>query len=341
MTIPTWLTWALLPLISGATTLWLTGQVLAFAERRSMLDIPTGRSSHTRPTPRGGGLAVVAGVLVATGVGALTGVVPFRLAVSLGGGGLLVAWIGWQDDRQGVPAGFRALVQCVGAIWSVAWLGGYPQLLATGAPLVLGLPGAALAVIGIVWAVNLFNFMDGIDGLAAVEAASVAACGAILLGMSHDSGGAAVAAALAAGALAFLYWNWMPARIFLGDVGSNFLGFALAVLAVWSENTTGTPAILWGVAAMLFVADATITLLRRLARHENVIEAHRSHAYQRLVQAGWSHAQVSLGALGLNVLLGGLAIWCQWRHLWPVTALLAGLFLCLCVYLLVERRRPM
>jgi len=144
-----------------------------------------------------------------------------------------------------------------------------------------------------------------------------------------------------AASLAFLHWNWMPARIFLGDVGSNFLGFALAVLAIWSENGRAAPAILWGVAAMVFVVDATITLFRRLARRENVVEAHRSHAYQRLVQAGWSHARVSAGVLALNLALGGLAVWSQWRRVWPLAALSMGLLLSVGAYLLVERRRPM
>lgn len=331
----------ILPLLSGGLTLWLTGWVLSFAHRRSMLDLPSDRSSHSLPTPRGGGLAVVVGVLAAVAVGFGLAIVPLRLAAALGGGGLLVAWVGWQDDRRGVPARIRALVQCLAAVWAVAWLGGYPRLAVAGPPIGLGVAGSLVAVVGIVWAVNLFNFMDGIDGLAGGEAVTVAGTGAVLFYLGRDAGGAVVSASVATAALAFLRWNWMPARIFLGDVGSNFLGFALAVLAIWSENSGGAPAILWGLAALVFVADATITLLRRLARGENLVQAHRSHAYQRLVQCDWSHASVSAGVIGLNLLLGGIAVWGYWRHVWPVAALAVGLLLCGGVYLMVERRRPM
>ncbi len=333
--------WAAIPLLSGGLTLTLTGQVLAFAQRRAIIDFPTDRSSHARPTPRGGGLAIVAGVLTALVVGVVGGIVPVGLGAGLGGGGLLVAWVGWRDDRQGVPAGFRALVQFVAAIWAVAWLGGYPQLTAGSAPLALGLPGAVLAVVGIVWAVNLFNFMDGIDGLAVVEAVTVATCGTILLGMRGDSGASALAAALAASALAFLRWNWMPARIFLGDVGSNFLGFSLAVLAIWSENNGGPPTILWGVAAMVFVVDATITLLRRWSRGENLVQAHRSHAYQRLTQAGWSHARVSLLILTINLPLSALSIAFFALGGSPLTCLAGGLALALVWYVAAEKVHPM
>ncbi|MEP6475495.1 MAG: glycosyltransferase family 4 protein [Gemmatimonadota bacterium] len=309
--------------------------------RREILDHPSERSSHSRPTPRGGGLAIVVTVLVVVIGAAAVGWVEPRLAAALVGGGGLVAWVGWQDDRRSTPAALRALVQCVAACWAVAWLGGYPAITLTTAPLRLGLAGSVLAVVGIVWAVNLFNFMDGIDGIAGVEACTIATTGSIMLGLNGADGGALVSATIGAATLGFLRWNWMPARIFLGDVGSNFLGFSFGVLAVWSENSAGIPAVWWGLAALVFIFDATTTLVRRVVRREPIFKAHRSHAYQRLAQAGWSHAAVSRAILLLNLGLGGLAV-TGFAEGWPPWLPLAGgAVTCGWVYRVVERRRPM
>jgi Fuc2NAc and GlcNAc transferase len=162
--------------------------------------------------------------------------------------------------------------------------------------------------------------------------------GALLLWAAGQSGGAAASLAIAAAALGFLFWNWAPARIFMGDAGSGFLGFSFAVLAIWSENSHGPPVILWGILSMVFVFDATVTLIRRALRHETLAEAHRSHAYQRLVQAGKSHAVVTGSVLGLNLLLILVVLS---PGMGAVPALGIALAVCGGVYLIVEILRPM
>jgi Fuc2NAc and GlcNAc transferase len=147
---------------------------------------------------------------------------------------------------------------------------------------------------------NLYNFMDSIEGIAAAEALVVGLGGALLLAASSPPL-APVSALVAAAAAGFLVWNWPPARLFMGDVGSGFLGFAFGALALASERARALPAVLWLVLLGPFFVDATVTLLRRLARGDRWFVAHRSHAYQRAVQAGCSHGRVTSTVAGLSL----------------------------------------
>ncbi len=327
---------------AAAASLALTGVVRRYALARAVLDVPNARSSHTVPTPRGGGLAVAAVVLGGTLAAAAAGRTPWRVAAAVAGGGALVAWIGWRDDRRHVAAPVRAAVHLVAAVWAVAWLGGLPAMALGGGRVALGAAGGALAALGVVWCVNLYNFMDGIDGIAGTEAVTTAgAFGAILLAAGGESLG--IPWLLVAGASAgFLYWNRPRARIFMGDVGSGFLGYVLAVLALATENARSAPGVaLLTLLLAVFVVDATVTLARRVARGERWAEAHRSHAYQRAVQSGMTHGQVTLAVLAANAALAALA----WRAAGhpgrTLPALAAGLALAALLYLAVERRRPM
>jgi len=318
----------------------LTRAVLRYALAQSLLDLPNERSSHSQPTPRGGGLGMVLIVLGGLTILAATRVIDAATGVALVGGGGLVALVGWMDDRQHLPAGLRLLCQLGAAIWAVAWLGGMPTLNLGANSASLGVAGSVIATLAIVWAINFYNFMDGIDGLAAGEAASAGLAATILL--ASRSFPLAAASAIVAGAAAgFLLWNWERARIFMGDVGSGFLGFLFGALALASENSGALPTLVWLLLVGVFFADATITLFRRIFRREPWYSAHRAHAYQRAVQAGWSHARVTLVVLVLNLGLAALA-WLATRspELLPRILLLAGLILS-GVYLAVERWRPM
>jgi Fuc2NAc and GlcNAc transferase len=323
-----------------AASLLLSPAVLRYARVHSLLDVPSERSSHTRPTPRGGGLGMV--LVVLSGVAVLTGL--GRLDPSFGaamlGGGAMVALVGWLDDVRGVPARWRLAAHVVAALWAVSWLGGMPELTVGSDSFHLGAAGAAVAVLAVVWGINLYNFMDGIDGLAAAEAASVGLAATALLA-SRNPPLAAVAVTVAGAAAGFLPWNWQRARIFMGDVGSGFLGFLLATLTLASENAGAMPALVWLLLVGVFFSDATITLARRMLRRERWYAPHRVHAYQRAVQGGWSHARVTLAVLGLNGGLALLAWLCVRRlELLPPVLLLAGAALG-SVYLVVERWRPM
>jgi Fuc2NAc and GlcNAc transferase len=318
-----------------------TGLVRRYALEKNVLDVPNDRSSHRVPTPRGGGMAIVLAALAA--VAALTGMglLPARVGAALGGGGLMVAAIGWKDDHGGVSAPARALVHFAAAAWAVGWLGGLPSIGVGVGTIALGPFGAALAVLGIVWMTNLYNFMDGIDGIAGGEAVTTGLVGGGLLLAAGQPGLAAAALALAGAGAGFLVWNWHPARIFMGDVGSGFLGFAFATLAVASERAGAVPLLAWVLLLGAFVFDATATLLRRARAGERWHQAHRSHAYQRAVQAGHSHARVSAAVVAVNLVLGGLAAAAWRRPEWLLPAFAAGVVLLAALYLRVERLNPM
>jgi glycosyltransferase WbpL len=326
-------------LASGATLL-LTGLVRRYALARSLIDRPNERSSHTRPTPRGGGLAIV--VVVLTGVASLfaAGLLPAGLATALAGGGLLVAAVGFLDDRGGLPAAVRFAVHLIAAAWGVFYLHGMPQLSLGASAVHLGWGGAVLALLGTVWAVNFYNFMDGIDGLAAGEALVVGLAGAVLLAPLNRSL-AAVSLLTGAAAAGFLPWNWQPARIFMGDVGSGFLGFVFGILALASEKAGALPALIWILLLGVFFADATVTLMRRMFRKERWYAAHRSHAYQRAIESGYSHSRVTLVILLMDLGLVALA-WIAVRQPSSLVFMLVlgGTALAVC-YVIVERRRPM
>lgn len=296
---------ACLAIVLGAS--WtFTGLVRRYALRRGILDVPNERSSHDRPIPRGGGLAIAGAVSLGVAVAGAANWIPSRVvwAVLVGGGGVALA--GWVDDRWGLSALTRLLVQLAAAAVTVALFGGMPELRTGMTTVHLGWAGSVLALLAITWGINLFNFMDGIDGLAGAEAALVGLAAGLLMAGGHF-GLAFASWVVAAASLGFLWWNWAPARIFMGDVGSGYLGFVLGTLALASERAGGLPGLLWLVLLGLFFVDATATLVRRVIRGEAWHLAHRTHAYQLAVRLGWSHAQVTLGALAVNLTLVALA----------------------------------
>jgi Fuc2NAc and GlcNAc transferase len=318
-----------------------TGAARRLALRHALLDIPNARSSHAVPTPRGGGISVAATGIAAAGALGLAGVLEPGVALARAGGGAAVAVIGLLDDVRGVPAALRAAVHLLAAVWAVGWIGGMPSLRLGEATLALGPAGAVIAVVGIVWMTNLYNFMDGIDGIAGVEALTAGGIGGALLLGAGQPGLGALALALGAAAAGFLPWNWSPARIFMGDVGSGFLGFAFAVVALASERTGAVPLLAWLVLLGVFAVDATLTLLRRVLGGERWHQAHRSHAYQRAVLAGLSHARVSGCVLIVNLVLGALALSLVHLPGTAAVAVLVGGSLLGALYAGVERLHPM
>jgi len=290
---------------------WLTGRVRKSALARGVLDIPNERSSHQSVMPRGGGLAIVlafnAGLVALAAFGCQCGAVLLALA----GGGLAVAAIGFVDDRWSVPPAWRLSVHLAAAIWAVVCLGGLPALTIGNLIVSLSWIGYVLAVLSIVWTLNLFNFMDGIDGIAASEAVFICA-GAGTLSLLHagDAGSVGTLAWIfCAACLGFLLWNWPPARIFMGDVGSGYLGFVIAVLAIAADHDDPAAPWTWLILGGVFFVDASVTLVRRALRGERVYEAHRTHAYQWLARR-WGHRRVTVSVWMVNVL---------W--LWPSAAL--------------------
>lgn len=307
--------------LGGATVVLstlLTGITRRLALSRGLLDVPNARSSHSKATPRGGGLAIVA---VFSGSIAFLGyakIVDTPLAAALLGGGLPVALVGLADDYKSVPAGWRLAVHFAAAAWAVAFLGGPSPARLVGSAITLGWVDRILEVVAIVWAINLFNFMDGIDAIAGSEAVFVAAAGGGLCAV--DGGVSIVSAAafmLAGSCVGFLVWNWPPAKIFLGDVGSGFLGYCLAVLALAAARQSPAVGWVWIILLGAFLVDATVTLSRRALRGERLHQAHRSHAYQRLSRRFGSHLRVTLGMSLLNLFwLFPFAVIATLHHAW-------------------------
>ena len=284
---------------------WL---LIHFATQLHLIDRPNERSSHVRPTPRGGGIALVVAVLA--GALALPGPLPLAIRPALAAA-LPIGIAGLIDDRYGLPARVRFGIHLLAALGCVLSFTGAVEI---GLPRYVLLP---LAVLAIVWGTNLFNFMDGIDGIAGAEGLFIAGIGGALLADSAPP----VAAALwviAAACAGFLIWNWAPARIFMGDVGSGFFGFLLAAIAALTamQGLLDIPVwlILWGT----FIADTGVTLARRVLRGEPWWSAHRSHAYQRLSRRFGSHAKSALLYAAINVLV--LAPAATIAHLQPAAA---------------------
>jgi Fuc2NAc and GlcNAc transferase len=286
-------------LVSGVGT----AIVRHYAIARSVLDIPNHRSSHTAPTPRGGGVAVVAVFLLGISVLCASGRMDPRLWCALFGAGSIVAVIGFLDDHRHIAARWRLLAHFAAAGWVLAWLGGVPPISIGAAVQDLGIVGDLLAAVALVWLLNLYNFMDGIDGIAGIEAVTACAGAIVIYSASHGTANVGhPAALLAASTLGFLFWNFPPAKIFMGDAGSGFLGITLGVLAL--DAAIRRPEWLWSWIILLgaFTVDATVTLLFRLNRGEKLYEAHRSHAYQHAAQRYASHRKVTLAVAAINLL---------------------------------------
>ncbi|MCU1733972.1 MULTISPECIES: MraY family glycosyltransferase [unclassified Pseudomonas] len=290
----------LIPLVGGLSLI-LTAVLRRYALARSIMDIPNARSSHAVPTPRGGGVAIVLAFLLALALLVTDGGPGLHGIIALGGAGALIAIIGFMDDHGHIAARWRLLGHFLAAAWALFWLGGLPALEVFGATLDLGWLGAIIAAFYLVWLLNLYNFMDGIDGIASVEA--ICAClGACLLYWLGGFEQLLMLPLLLAMAVAgFLYWNFPPARIFMGDAGSGFLGIALGVLSLQAAWVSSQLFWCWLILLGVFIVDATYTLIRRLSRGDKVYEAHRSHAYQFASRLYGKHLPVTVAVGALNL----------------------------------------
>jgi len=221
--------------------------------------------------------------------------------------GAAIAAVGYIDDRKGLSAKFRLLIQLLAALLLVFSQTGYLS-----ASLFPGFPASAvlngvLLVLFILWMTNLFNFMDGIDGLAGGQAFSVALIIAFLLGNVQEDRNVIyyLCLVLSGSSLGFLFVNWSPAKIFMGDVGSGFIGFWIAGLTVLGVLRLGLSPMLFFIPMTVFIVDSTYTLIRRCIRGAKPTEAHRENAYQVLVRGGKRHSSVSMGVILFNFLVLG------------------------------------
>ena len=319
-------------IIVFVVALTLTELLRRYALKHSLLDVPNARSSHELPTPRGGGAAIVASFLLGLTITWYFGVVNGDLFVALIGAGSVVAVIGFLDDYRHVPRYQRLVVHFVAAIWALWWMGEVPPIQLHGSVYWPGVLIMVAAPVFLVWLLNLFNFMDGIDGLAGSEVVFVAVSGAVLTWLIGSKEIAYILLILAVTASGFLVLNWPPAKIFMGDVGSGFLGITLGILA-YASILDGVSSWSWLILFGVFLVDASVTLLRRILRKARWYEAHRSHAYQWAARS-WGHLHVSIAVNVINLLwllpLAYLAhIYSQWGWAVLLTAYIPLVFLAL------------
>ena len=283
------------------TSALITGFIRSYALRSGLIDTPNPRSSHDRPTPRGGGLSIVITFIALLVLLYLITDMPKQVFYALLSGGTVIGGVGLLDDRRHIPAAYRILVHFAAASIAVYMIGGLPPLQIGAHSIDLGWSGHILSVVFLVWLTNLFNFMDGIDGIATIEAIFIASAAFIISDAEPRHYLMLLEAGLAASCVGFLFWNWPPAKIFLGDVGSGFLGVILGTLAIISANLNDLPIWTWLILAGVFIADATVTVVRRMINGEKWYTAHRSHAYQRAARRLQSHKQVTVLVSAINV----------------------------------------
>jgi len=289
--------------VLGLAMVWvLTSAVRRYALHTNLLDQPNDRSSHAVPTPRGGGVAIVASFMLLLLAMSLLGLIEQRLMIAALGAGAVVALLGFLDDRASLPARVRFAGHALAAAWAVGWMNSIPSVPIFGHSVDLGWAGPALCGLFIVWMINLFNFMDGIDGIASVEAITTALGGALLWWLAGSGTGWVAAVAFAGCVAGFLAWNWPPAKIFMGDAGSGFLGLMVALLALWCGQSAPLLFWSWFILVGCFMVDATTTLVRRVMRGEKFFEAHRAHAYQYASRRAGRHLPVTLACGAINLL---------------------------------------
>lgn len=264
-------------------------------KKAKFIDIPNQRSSHEAPMPRAGGAPMALFSIIAI---VFLGIVrphliPLNWVLTIGIGGFIIAWVGWLDDKSSLAASTRFLFHIIAAIWAIYQL--YPGESPFFVKFVAGF--------WIAWSINFYNFMDGLDGLAGSEAVVIALGAGYISGRLGLMPSLAVAWIIAAAALGFLFWNWPPAKIFMGDAGSGFLGYVFGCLAVGSGTGWTGGFYTYLLLLALFWFDATFTLLKRILRRERFWEAHRQHLYQQAAQKGFSHLEITLFFVTINMLL--------------------------------------
>jgi Fuc2NAc and GlcNAc transferase len=267
------------------------------------MDIPNERSSHFTPTPRGGGLSFVATSIVGFLLLTLNSTIDRADLLALCCVGIIVAIAGHLDDRQKISgATIRLGFHALGAIILIVGIGFPSQISLFDRTVNTGTIGSILGVLYLVWLLNLFNFMDGTDGIAASEAVFVCVAGAFLnYHVLSDINFSAAAIIFAASTFGFLIYNWSPAKIFMGDVGSGYLGIVVGGFSLMAAKQQHELLLVWIILLAVFVSDATITLIRRLLQKQKPHVAHRSHAYQHLAIRFNSHSKVALFVLAVNV----------------------------------------
>jgi Fuc2NAc and GlcNAc transferase len=310
--------------VTAVAAFTLTGAILWLAKKLAVLDVPNDRSAHTVPTPRGGGIAFVMVITTALAVLLAAGYYPAELLMPLISCSVAIAALGLWDDISSLSAKFRLLLQICISIAFIVFLPVIPLLNIGGyiLPAEICVP---LYIVAMVWLTNLYNFMDGIDGIAVSQALLGCAIAGLISVASGNSFWLLILVCIFGGVLGFSPWNWSPAKIFMGDVGSSYLGFVFACLLLLTAEEIGIW--VWLIILGVFVADTGVTLVIRLMTRKNVFDAHQSHLYQQLARYLGSHQKVC----GLLLLIS--AVWLAPLALAAASFDNSAWFICILAYL--------
>jgi Fuc2NAc and GlcNAc transferase len=289
----------------------VTAIYINYSIKNEIIDIPNDRSSHTHPTPRGGGISISLSIIIGAIITYYLGFLSIFEFAAIFGSILIIAIVGWFDDHNDISFYWRIIFYSVASIWCMFWVGSLDSIKIGSIILPMSLPvGSVVTFLGLVWFTNLYNFMDGTDGLAAIQAICAALFSGILLLYTKHDGLALISFIILSSCVGFLYWNFPPAKIFMGDIGSCVLGFTFGLLAVMSDLSGAIPVSVWCILLSVFICDSTFTLLKRILDGDKWYSAHRSHAYQRLAQMGMSHKKLALMIFLTNILV-----------IWPIAYL--------------------
>ena len=273
----------------------LTYFIKNYMIKKSFVASVNERSSHTVPTPHGGGIALAItwfiGLIYLYFIGEISSNLFYALLF-----GAVISIVSFFDDIYELSPKLRLMVQALVAIGGLYFLGGFDTLTFGIFDISNPIFTNIFAFFMIIWFINLYNFLDGINGYAGSQAVFLALAGFALFGGNHFL-------VLAVAVLGFLYWNWNKAKIFMGDVGSTLLGYNIAIFTIYYANQEATNFWIWIILFGVYWFDATLTLIRRKLNKEKLSQAHKKHAYQRLTQSGWSHYKVTNYSIGLNLVL--------------------------------------
>lgn len=329
-------------IISCFLAAWLgVGIFRNYAIKTGLLDHPNHRSSHTIPTPRGGGIIFWLLWLFVLVIGGYFQLWPMHIVWIFLPGALLIGLVGYLDDHFNLRRRWRLLAQFIAATIAMLTLGVLSHINLGIIILHLGWGEILLAIFAVIWSINLFNFMDGMDGMASLEALFIFGIGGLLLWLAQGKDLAILSWVVAASVAGFFMWNMPRAKIFMGDAGSTFLGFLVPVFALAGEKLYGVPALSWLILYSVFCFDASVTLVRRILAGHQWYKPHRLHAFQRLHISGWTHADVLRGLFVLNLFIstGVILAYIQPRLL--IVWLGISVITLVIVYYLIERMQPM
>lgn len=313
-------------------SLIMTHYIRIAALRHNIIDTPNQRSSHAVPTPRGGGIAIVICWYVGILILYYLNLLELNLFMAFMSG-LLLAVVSFIDDILTLPPYIRLVVQSITAIAAFYFLNGLEPVSLGNLKISSAIILYPVSVIGIIWFINLFNFLDGIDGYSSLEAIMIALVMFVLTGNY-------VCLVLLSSILGFLYWNWPKARIFMGDIGSTQLGFILVILGIYFHNSNQVSIIHWLMLSSLFWFDATLTLFRRWRNREVLSIAHRKHVYQRAVQSGLTHKQTIIISIIINLVIVSLVFLSDQYNSMMIPALIFNICFLYFITRIVDRKIP-